>query len=339
MQFMQNLVVGTLTAIAMGSASHAATVAENVNTVGALPVQFYSGPNRIMANLYLPEKFKSGERYPGIVVSHPWGGVKEQTAGLYAQQLAKKGFVTLAYDAAHYGESEGMPRDFEDPAVRVENIRSAVGFLANRPEVRPESIGTLGICAGGGYTLHEAQTDWRVKAVATVVAYDIGGAARDGITGSEVTPEAHTQLMNALSAELNAVAGGKPHTTGLLLPDPKNWTDKTDEFTKEAYSYYRTPRGAHPNAKNTYVFSSFALHQGYYPLDHMDLISPRPVLLIAGEKAETLKFSQEAYERAKEPKTLDVIKDATHFAFYDQPEAFGVALERLTAFFNDNLNK
>lgn len=337
MESVQALAIGALAAVTMAANGQAATVAENANTVGAVAVQFLSGANRIAGNLYLPENYKSGERYPAVVVSHPWGGVKEQTAGLYAQQLAKRGFVTLAYDAAHYGESEGMPRDFEDPAVRVDNIRSAVGYLTNRPEVTPEAIGTLGICAGGGYTLHEAQTDLRVKAVATVAAYDIGGAAREGITGSEVTPEARAQLMTALSEELNAVAGGKPQTTGYLLPDTKDWTDKTDAFTKEAYSYYRTPRGAHPNAKNRFVFSSFALHQGYFSLDHMELIAPRPVLLIAGEKAETLKFSQEAYDRAQEPKMLEVIKGATHFSLYDQPHAFGPALDKLTAFFKANL--
>lgn len=97
--------------------------------------------------------------------------------------------MTLAYDASHYGESEGQPRDYEEPAVRLRDIRSAIGFLSNRPEVNPQEIGSLGICAGGGYALHEAQTDLRVKAVAAVVPYDIGDAARTGITGSPVTPE------------------------------------------------------------------------------------------------------------------------------------------------------
>lgn len=317
----------------------AKTVADNINTVGSQPVSFLSGANKVAANLYLPEGFKSGEKYPAIVVSHPWGGVKEQTAGLYAQKLAQQGFVTLAYDASHYGASEGQPRDYEDPAVRLRDIQSAVGFLSNRPEVNPLEIGSLGICAGGGYALHEAQTDLRVKAVAAVVPYDIGGAARTGITGSPVTPEQLKKTLEAVAQEWTDIAAGKQPKVFKLLPDKKDWTNQTDAFTKEAYSYYRMPRGAHPNAKNQFHFSTLGLRAGYYPLSHMDQISPRPVLLIAGEKAETRKFSEEAYQNAAQPKELVIVPGATHFAMYDKPEFVEANVKKLAEFFRNGLKK
>lgn len=331
------LAAAVSTALLAAEPALAATVAENANVAGSTPVSFVSHGSRVAGNLYVPEGCGAAKRCPAVVVSHPWGGVKEQTAGLYAQRLARRGFVTLAYDATHYGESEGMPRDFEDPADRVDDIRSAVSWLSNRPEVDKDAIGTLGICAGGGYTLHEAQTDPRVKAVATVVAYDIGGAAREGITGSPVTPENRAALLKAVGEELTAIAGGKEPATGALLPEKSEWTDATDAFTREAWSYYRTERGAHPNARNRYVFASFGLHQGYRPLEHMDEIAPRPVLVIAGEKAETRKFSEEAARRGGENVRLVVIPGATHFALYDLPEYFGPALDELSAFFGKSL--
>lgn len=315
----------------------AGTVADNINVQGSSPVLFLSAGNKIAGNLYLPPSYKEGSRYPAVVVSHPWGGVKEQTAGLYAQQLAKKGFITLAYDASHYGKSEGTPRDFENPAERVNDIRSAVSYLSGRKDV--SAVGTLGICAGGGYTLHEAQDDPRVKAVATVVAYDIGDAARNGIAGAQVTAEMRQTTMNAVAKEWTEEESGKKPVVLPLLPDKKDWTDKTDAFTKEAYSYYRESRGAHPNATNKFHLSSIGLHMAYYPLDHMEKISPRPVLLIAGEKAQTLKFSQQAYERAQKPKELVVVPGATHFAMYDKPELVGPNIEKLGTFFAKYLSK
>ncbi len=313
----------------------AANVADNINVKGSTPVTFTAHGSRIAANLYLPTNFKEGQKYPAVVVAHPWGGVKEQTAGLYAQQLAAQGFVTLAYDASHYGQSEGLPRDFEDPADRIDDIRSAVSFLINRPEVNPNEIGALGICAGGGYTLHEAQDDPRVKVVATVSAYDIGSASREGITGSPVTEADRKALMQSVSEELNRIAAGQAPAVYDLLPAKETWTEKTDAFTREAYSYYKEPRGAHPNARNKFVFASLGLHQAYYPFDHLEKIAPRPVLLVAGDKAETFKFSQDALKKSPSNAELYVIHGATHFALYDKPQYVQPIVNKITVFFND----
>lgn len=328
--------------ILMGSTVFAAqnkpsTVAEGVNVLGSSNVSFQNGSIKIAANLYLPPNYDSTEKYPAIVVSHPWGGVKEQTSGLYAQQLAKQGFITLAYDASHYGESEGLPRDLEDPADRVQDIRSAVGYLASLPQVDAARIGALGICAGGGYTLHEAQNDLRVKAVAGVVPYDIGDATRNGIEGLPVSASDRLKLMQSVDEQLNKEAAGAPLLVQNLLPARDTVNASTPNFVREATDYYLTPRGSHPNAKNRYVVTSPGLHIAYYPLEHMNQVSPRPVLLIAGEKAETRKFSQQAYDNAEQPKELVIIPGASHFDLYDKAQFVNPAVEKLAEFYRKNL--
>lgn len=318
-------------------ASNLESVAGGVNTVGSKSVVFNNGSVRMAANLYLPAQYDANKKYPAIVVAHPWGGVKEQTSGLYAQELAKMGFITLAFDASHYGESGGEPRDMEDPAERVQDIRSAVGYLASLGQVDPNRIGTMGVCAGGGYTLHEAQTDVRVKAVAAVVAYDIGDATRTGIQGAPVSSANRQNLLRDVALQLNKEAAGAPVLVQPLLPSRDQINNDTSNFIREAIDYYLTPRGGHPRASNRYVVTSSGLHMAYFPLEHMDLVAPRPVLLIAGERAETLKFSQQAYERAQQPKELFIIEGASHFDLYDKPQYVTPAAAKLAAFFNEHL--
>jgi fermentation-respiration switch protein FrsA (DUF1100 family) len=326
-----------LTQTSLAQAVTPGAVAEGANVVGSENVTFTNGEIKMAGNLYLPADYDSTKTYPAIVVSHPWGGVKEQTSGLYAQQLARHGFVTLAFDASHYGESGGKPRDLEDPADRVQDIRSAVGFLSSLGQVDANRIGTLGICAGGGYTLNEAQTDLRVKAVAGVVAYDIGDATRNGIQGSPVSEADRQNLLKSVDEQLNKEAAGAPVLVQPLLPARDQLNADTPNFVREATEYYLTPRGSHPNAKNRYVVTSPGLHMAYYPLDHMALIAPRPVLLIAGERAETLKFSQQAFANAQQPKELMVIPGASHFDLYDKSQYVTPAVEKLAEFFGKNL--
>lgn len=322
---------------AQGVPAASATVAQGVNVVGAQQVMFDNQGVRMAANLYLPTGYDSSKKYPAIVVVHPWGGVKEQASGLYAQQLARKGFVTLAFDASHYGESGGEPRFLEDPAVRVQDIRSAVGHLASLPQVDADRIGAVGVCAGGGYMLHEAQTDLRIKAVAGVVAYDIGDATRTGIEGSPVSAEDRQKLLQDVAEQRNKEAAGAPVLVQPLLPALDQVTASSGNFIREATDYYLTPRGQHPNSVSRYVVTSTGLHMAYYPLEHMELASPRPVLLIAGEKAETRKFSEAAFAKAQQPKELMVIPGASHFDLYDKAQYVTPAVNKLAEFFGKHL--
>lgn len=340
MSVMKNSLLSAALLFSLSMLSQAATpgtVAAGVNAVGAEKVTFNNAGIKMAGNLYLPAHYDRTKKYPAIVVSHPWGGVKEQTSGLYAQQLARRGFITLAFDASHYGESGGEPRDLEDPAARVQDIRSAIGYLSSLPQVDAGRIGTLGICAGGGYTLNEAQTDLRVKAVASVVAYDIGDATRNGIQGSPVSASDREALLKGVDEQLNKEADGAPVRTEQLLPSRDRLDARSPDFVREATDYYLTPRGAHPNAKNRFVVTSPGLHMAYYPLEHMALIAPRPVLLIAGQRAETLKFSQQAYDKAQQPKELMIIPDASHFDLYDKPRYVTPAVEKLAGFYRQHL--
>ncbi|MBB3181055.1 alpha/beta hydrolase [Variovorax sp. Sphag1AA] len=325
----------SLSAVTCGAS--ATSVAEGENAAGAMKVSFNNRAIVMAGNLYTPPNYDRSKRYPAIVVTHPWGGVKEQTAGLYAQKLAEKGFVTLAFDASHYGESGGEPRDLENPSDRVQDIRSAIGYLSNLPQVDANRIGALGICAGGGYTLDEAQTDLRVKAVAGVVSYDIGAATREGIEGMPVSRQDRLNILANVDRQLNKEAAGETVLVEQLIPGREKWTDQTPGFFREAYDYYLTPRGAHPGARNQYVVTSPGLHMAYFPFSQMEAISPRPLLLIAGGKAETLKFSQDAFEKAKQPKELMVIPGASHFDLYDKPQYVTPAVAKLADFFGKNL--
>ena len=157
-------------------------------------VTFPNAGIEIVGNLHRPADFDPDKKYPAVVVTHPFGAVKEQVSTLYAEKLTAAGFITLAFDASYQGESGGEPHFSERPASRVEDIRCAVDFLTTRPEVDPERIGALGICAGGGYSVNAAQTEHRIKAVAGVSTFDIGSARRSGIGGS-VSPERRREIL------------------------------------------------------------------------------------------------------------------------------------------------
>jgi len=333
----RSLLTGIPLLLAAGArAARAQGISANTQGANIRKVSFPNSAITMVGNLYMPPDFDANRKHPAIVVAHPWGGVKEQTSGLYAKRLAEEGFVTLAFDASHYGESGGEPRFLEDPHDRVQDIRSAVTFLSNHPQIDANRIGALGICAGGGYTIHEVQTDLRVKAVASVVAYDMGSAARDGIATAPISYEERMKILARVDDQLTKEAGGPP-LVQQLIPSKEQWTTSTPNFFKEAYEYYLTPRGQHPNAANRYVVTSVGLHMAYFPFAQVETISPRPLLLIAGEKAETLNFSQDAYAKAKEPKELIVIPGASHFDLYDKPQYVTPAVGRLAEFFGKNV--
>ena len=158
--------------------------------------------------LFLPDGFDADAKYPAVVVTHPGGGVKEQCSSLYAWHLARAGYVALAFDASHQGESEGLPRCLEDPFSRVEDIRSAVDYLVTLPYVDEERIGAMGVCAGGGYTMSAIQTDVRIKAAAGISTWDVGDSARNGFPGVEIENFMQKLLQEVARARTAAARGG-----------------------------------------------------------------------------------------------------------------------------------
>lgn len=296
-------------------------------------VYFKNGTINMAGDLYFPDGFDKNKKYTAIIVTHPGGGVKEQTAGLYAKKLAKEGFVTLAFDASHQGESGGEPRFLENPTERVEDIRSGVDYLTTLPFVSQERIGTLGICAGGGYTINAAMTEHRIKAVGTVSAVDIGLTTRKGWNGDTPVSE-QLKLLDAVAKQRTAEANGAEPLYVNYIPQPDA---KTPRDLREAYEYYRTPRGQHPNSTNQLLFTSIDKNVAFSAFNQMGELLTQPLLLIAGSDAGSLWQSKQAYELAKSKKELFIVKGATHMTMYDKPDHVAQAVQKLSQFFKKNI--
>ncbi|MBB5406415.1 hypothetical protein HDG34_000330 [Paraburkholderia sp. HC6.4b] len=299
-------------------------------------VKFPSSGLSIAGHLYVPEN-ASGP-LPGIVIGHPMGSVKEQSPSNYAERLVKQGFVILTFDAAYQGDSEGSPRGLEDPIQRAEDVKSAVSYLSIRPEVDPQRIGALGICASGGYVPFAAQTDHRIKAVATVVGACVGILWREGMDGKQ-SPDVLQKQLDEAAVDRTNEAKGEPVRMAQIVPA----TDEQAKFFpeksmfREAYDYYRTPRGQHPHSTNQWVARSVDKIAQYDSYALVDLIAPRPLLMIAGTEADTQRFSVETIEKAKGPKELFWIEGASHVDLYDKPEYVDPASVKLVSFFKQHL--
>ena len=296
-------------------------------------------PNRnitLAGNLYLPEKFDKSKKYPAILIGHPAGGVKEQTAGLYAQKLAEQGYIALAFDASYQGESGGEPRYLEDPAVRVEDFRAATDYLSIHTSVDANKIGVLAICGGGGFAIKAAQTDLRLKAVATISMVDLGQLRRNGLNGT-LKSQMQQRLEEVGKQRIIEANGGAVKYANYVPVSLEAIPENAPLMYKEGYEYYRTERGQHPNSPNKYIFTSLDKLMDFTALDHVEMISPRPLLLITGSKSDTRYFSEEAYTKANEPKELFEVKGASHVDMYDVPEYVQQAVKKLTDFFSKNL--
>ncbi|MER8069351.1 alpha/beta hydrolase [Streptomyces sp. NPDC094034] len=299
-------------------------------------VSFPSAGITIAGHLYTPDGETGGPR-PAIVVGHPGSGVKEQTAGLYARRLADQGFVTLAFDAAHQGESGGEPRGLEDPAQRVEDIKAAVSFLSTREEVDPDRIGALGICASGGYALTATASDHRVKAVGAISAVDIARQFREGADGTQ-DPAVFQTMLDAAAASRTAEARGEGVPVFPLFPSTAEEAAAAGgEHAAEGFEYYRTPRAEHPRAAQSFTWSSVDRMAFFDGFRFVGLIAPRPLLLIVGREAVTSWMSVEAFQNARGPKELHWVDGAGHIDLYDKEPYVGPAVAKLTDFFRTHL--
>ncbi|MFI6475737.1 alpha/beta hydrolase [Streptomyces sp. NPDC050516] len=301
-------------------------------------VTFPSAGLKLAGHLYTPDSESGGPR-PAVVVGHPGSGVKEQTAGLYARRLAEQGFVTLAFDAAYQGESEGTPRGLEDPAHRVEDVKAAVSFLTTCDDVDPDRIGALGICASGGYVLSAAATDHRIKAVAAVSAVDIARQFRLGADGAQ-DPTVIQGMLGAAAAARTAEARGDGVQTFQLFPDTAEQARALGgRHGFEGFEYYCTDRAQHPRSAKFLTWSSVDRLVSFDAFRFVDLIAPRSLLMIVGSQAVTSWMALEAFQNARSPKELHWIEGASHVDLYDKEQYVSPAVSKLSGFFEAHLSK
>ena len=289
----------------------------------------------MVGDLYFPANYSPAKKYAAIIVGHPFGGVKEQTSGLHARKLAEIGYVTLAFDASYYGESGGYPRSMESPEVRVDDFSAAVDFLTHHPAVEADKIGVIGICGGGCFSVSATQIDHRIKALATISMYDMGRARRQGI-GDTQTYQQRMSILDEIGRQRTAEYGGAARKDIRALPEKVD--ENTPKFAIDFLDYYDNPeRGQHPNSTGYYSYTSLAPMMNFFPFTQIETISPRPLLFIVGENAVSKYFSEDAYEKAAEPKELFVVPGATHVDLYDQPEYLKITLPKLDTFFKQYL--
>jgi fermentation-respiration switch protein FrsA (DUF1100 family) len=288
----------------------------------------------LAADLYQPKK--AADKMPALAVSGPFGAVKEQSSGLYAQTMAERGFVTLAFDPSYTGESGGTPRHVASPDINTEDFSAAVDFLGLLPQVDRNRLGIIGICGWGGMALNAAAVDKRIKAVATSTMYDMTRVMSKGYYDS-TTQEERTKTLEQLSLQRWADAeNGKPAVGPVSL----ELQGGEPQFVVEYAAYYKSKeRGFHPRAINSnasWTLTNPLSFMNMPLLSYIDEIAPRPTLLIHGDKAHSRYFSETAYELAAEPKELLIIEDANHTDLYDQLDK--IPFDKLTAFFQKHLS-
>ena len=335
---LRSAVVLSLASATQGSASAQSTLGWDKTfpqspNVAHQKVTFYNrlGIN-LVGDLYIPRNLDRSRRHAAIIVGHPYGGVKEQTSGLYAQTMAERGFITLAFDASYNGESGGQPHFIASHEAFVEDFSAAVDFLGTNSLVDRERIGVLGVCGSGGFSLAAAQIDPRIKAVATVSMYDIGQAQRQGLAERLDTTSLRNNLRTIAAQRWAEVDGAE---RAMAIGTPQVITEESSEIDREFFDYYRTPRGHHPRSTTAMTLTGAAPMMLFSAFERLDWISPRPVLFITGDKAHSRIFSEQAYARASEPKELHIVPGAGHVDLYDRVNL--IPWDKLTSFFTRHL--
>lgn len=292
---------------------------------------------RIVGNLVTPKNV-SGGKSPAIIVGHPMGAVKEQSAMLYAQKMAEQGFITLAIDLPFWGESAGEPRNLVAPELYAEAFSAAVDYLGTQDFIDRDSIGVIGICGSGGFSISAAKMDPRLKAVATVSMYDMGEVTRSGLRGSVSIPQRKELIAKGANQRYTEYTTGKGIFLNFL---PVTLGPDADPVVREFWEFYRTPRGiAIPKGQTleeteNRMLTSEIRFVNFYPFNDIETISPRPLLFITGDKAHSREFSEGAFKRAGEPKELYYVPGAGHVDLYDRVNL--IPWTKLTSFFRQHL--
>ena len=289
-------------------------------------------------NLFLPKGMNRNTKHAAIIVGHPMGAVKEQSADLYATKMAEQGFVALSVDLAFWGGSAGQPRNTVSPDLYAETFSAAVDYLGTRPFVDREKIGVIGICGSGSFAISAAKIDPRLKAIATISMYDMGAANRNGLRHGLSLEQRKAIIREAAEQRYVEVTGGETkYTSGTV----HELTENSTPIEREFYEFYRTPRGeftpegASPLTTTHPTLSSNVKFMNFYPFNDIETISPRPMLFVTGENAHSREFSEDAYKRAAEPKELLVVPGAGHVDLYDRTGLIPFA--QLSKFFTQYL--
>ncbi|SFW17870.1 hypothetical protein SAMN02927921_00363 [Sinomicrobium oceani] len=287
----------------------------------------------LTGDLYLPKN--GGNNLPALAISGPFGAVKEQSSGLYANQMAARGFVALAFDPSYTGESGGEPRNVASPDINTEDFSAAIDFLGLQDNIDRNKLGIIGICGFGGFALNATAVDKRIKAVATTSMYDMSRVNAEGYFGS-TTPEQRREILKQMSLQRwEDAKNGIPKypENGLAQTN-----EKSPQFVKEYYDYYKTERGFHErslNSNGSWTATNSLSFMNMPLLTYIKEISPRPMLLIAGENAHSKYFSEDAYKVASEPKELLIIPNKVHTDLYDKTDV--IPFDKLESFFEENL--
>lgn len=288
------------------------------------------------AVINFPEGFDESQKYAAVVVSHPGGGVKEQTAGLYAQKLAKNGFVTIVYDASYQGESTGEPRQLENPYIRTEDVSAVIDYLTTLPYVDNEKIGAMGICAGAGYTANAAINDHRIKAVGTVSAVNIGSMFRNGWDNNVKDEDALPYLVAGSNARTSDASGAEIATIPLA---PLKKEDAPNPELEEAWEYYHTERCQYPTAPGYATARSLTQIISYDAYNKAEAFFTQPLQIVAGSNAGSKWMSDDLYNRvASKNKKFHIVEGANHMSLYDVPQYVDEAVSVLASFFKENLS-
>jgi fermentation-respiration switch protein FrsA (DUF1100 family) len=329
--------------IPFAKAQHMSNGADNFYTSDKVTVQKVTFKNQyqmnVAGNLFMPKNLVRSAKYPAIVVGHPMGAVKEQSANLYATKMAERGFVTLSLDLSFWGESEGQPRNAVSPDIYAEDFSAAVDFLGRQSFVDRNRIGAIGICGSGSFVISAAKIDPRMKAIATVSMYDMGAANRNALRHSQTVDQRKQIIAQAAERRwVEAEGGATEYTSGTV----HELTADTPAIQREFYDFYRTPRGeytpkggsaeltTHPTLTSNIKFMNF------YPFNDIETISPRSMLFITGDQAHSREFSEEAYKLAAEPKELVIVPGAGHVDLYDRVDL--IPFDKLEAFFSQHLS-